>query len=180
MTFCSVFMMVLRVLVEHVFVDLCYFISGLVSCCDLVWMWLVLVIYFLPYIIVYYLWLCFRWFFINFCIFFIFSDVFSFFWLLLVLLAQVVWFIVVFCFVAIFLFYSGVIKWLIFLFAIGTVSINYFCFCNFFVILAIIFLIFLFFIIKTTKFSCKIIVLCFILMCVFIVSHKKNYAIIVA
>lgn len=71
-------------------------------------------------------------FFIKFCIILVFFWCLSCFCLWLVLLAQVVWFIVVFCFVVMFVFYGGVIKCLIFLLAISTVSINDFRFCNFF------------------------------------------------
>lgn len=87
-------------------------------------------------------------FFIKICIILVFFWCLSYFLLLLVLLAQVVWFIVVFCFVVMFVFYGGVIKCLIFLLAIGTVSIKDFYFCNFFVIFTIFFTIFLSFIIK--------------------------------
>lgn len=87
-------------------------------------------------------------FFIKICIILVFFWCLSCFCLLLVLLAQVVWFIVVFCFVVMFVFYGSMIKCLIFLLAISTVSINVFYFCNFFVIFTIFFTIFLVFIIK--------------------------------
>ena len=87
-------------------------------------------------------------FFIQICIIFVFFLYLSCFCLWLVLLAQVVRFILVFCFVVMFVFYGGMIKCLIFLLAISTVSINDFHFCNFFVIFTIFFTIFLVFIIK--------------------------------
>ena len=87
-------------------------------------------------------------FFIKICIILVFFWCLSCFCLWLVLLAQVVWFIVVFCFVVMFVFYDSVIKCLIFLLAISTVSINDFYFCNFFVIFTTFFKIFLVFIIK--------------------------------
>lgn len=71
-------------------------------------------------------------FFIKICIIFVFFWCLSCFCLWLVLLAQVVRFIVVFCFVVMFVFYDSVIKWLIFLLAISTISINDFLFCNFY------------------------------------------------
>lgn len=85
---------------------------------------------------------------LEFVLFWSFSAVCVIFCSLLVLLAQAMRFIAMFCFVVIFVFYGGMIKFLIFLFANGTVSINNFYFCNFFVIFTIIFTIFLFFIIK--------------------------------
>ena len=113
-------------------------------------------------------------FFINICIIFVFFWCLSCFCLWLVLLAQVVWFIVVFCFVVMFVFYGGVIKCLIFLLAIGTVSIKDFYFCNFFVIFTIFFTIFLVFIIKNTKFFwCKFILRCISFWCVVFRLHRR-------
>lgn len=112
-------------------------------------------------------------FFIKICIIFVSFWCLPCFYLWLVLLAQVARFIVVFCFVVMFVFYSGVIKWLIFLLAISTVSINDFCFCNFFVIFTIFFTIFLFFIIKNTNFFwCKFILRCISFWCV--VFHLRR------
>lgn len=112
-------------------------------------------------------------FFIKICIILVFSWCLSCFCLWLVLLAQVVRFIVVFCFVVMFVFYDSVIKCLIFLLAISTISINDFLFCNFFVIFTIIFLVFLFFIIKNTKFFwCKFILWCISFWCVVFHHHR--------
>lgn len=112
-------------------------------------------------------------FFIKICIILVFFRCFLDFWLLLVLIAQVVWFIAVFCFVVMFVFYGVVIKCLIFLLAISTVSINDFYFCNFFVIFTIFCTIFLVFIIKNTKFFwCKFILRCISFWCVVFHLHR--------
>ena len=149
MCFCSVFLVVMLVLLGVNFGVFCLFFWGLLQ-----FWWLGMYgIVFVRFIFFLIYWCgvggCVLDFFVlDFVLFWCFSAVCRFFCSLLVLLAQAVRFIAMFCFVVIFVFYGGMIKCLIFLFAIGTVSINDLYFCNFFVIFTIIFTIFLLFIIK--------------------------------